>query len=100
MDDRAFAALADPTRRAVFERIAEHRNGRRAGRAAAGQPPRRFAHLKVLKEAGLVTDERAARAASTASTRMGSAPSAAGSTNNGSARSRNFKQIAEQEDDR
>ena len=54
---RAFAALADPTRRQVFERL-------RAGPAAVGEiagglPVSRPAvsqHLKVLKEAGLVTD--------------------------------------------
>jgi DNA-binding transcriptional ArsR family regulator len=54
----AFAALADPTRRAVFERL---RNGPRAvGEIARGLPVSRPAvsqHLKVLKEAGLVTDE-------------------------------------------
>ncbi len=53
----AFAALSDPTRRAVFERLA---NGPRAvGDIAHGMPVSRPAvsqHLKVLKEAGLVTD--------------------------------------------
>ncbi|MFN3513893.1 MAG: ArsR/SmtB family transcription factor [Phenylobacterium sp.] len=54
---RAFAALADPTRRQVFERLA-------SGPAAVGEIARRLPvsrpavsqHLKVLKEAGLVTD--------------------------------------------
>src|ERR1700742_4324931 len=54
---RAFAALADPTRRAVFERLA---GGPRAvGELAEGLPVSRPAvsqHLKVLKAAGLVTD--------------------------------------------
>jgi len=54
---RAFAALADPTRRAVFERLG---NGPRAvNELADGLPVSRPAvsqHLKVLKEAGLVTD--------------------------------------------
>jgi DNA-binding transcriptional ArsR family regulator len=54
----AFAALADPTRRAVFERL---RKGPRAvGEIARGLPVSRPAvsqHLKVLKEAGLVTDQ-------------------------------------------
>jgi DNA-binding transcriptional ArsR family regulator len=54
---RAFAALADPTRREVFERLA---NGPRAvGELAEGLPVSRPAvsqHLKVLKEAGLVVD--------------------------------------------
>jgi DNA-binding transcriptional ArsR family regulator len=53
----AFAALADPTRREVFERLS---GGPRAvGELAAGLPVSRPAvsqHLKVLKEAGLVTD--------------------------------------------
>jgi DNA-binding transcriptional ArsR family regulator len=53
----AFAALADPTRRSVFERLA---GGPRAvGDLAHGLPVSRPAvsqHLKVLKEAGLVTD--------------------------------------------
>src|SRR5579883_283693 len=54
---QAFAALADPTRRAVFERLA---GGPRAvGALAKGLPVSRPAvsqHLKILKEAGLVTD--------------------------------------------
>ncbi|MBS0363937.1 MAG: winged helix-turn-helix transcriptional regulator [Proteobacteria bacterium] len=53
----AFSALADPTRREVFERLA---GGPRAvGELAEGLPVSRPAvsqHLKVLKEAGLVTD--------------------------------------------
>jgi DNA-binding transcriptional ArsR family regulator len=53
----ALAALADPTRRVVFERL---RNGPRAVNAIAhGMPVSRPAvsqHLKVLKEAGLVAD--------------------------------------------
>ena len=56
-NQRAFAALADPTRRQVFERL---RQGPRAvGDLADGLPVSRPAvsqHLKVLKEAGLVTD--------------------------------------------
>lgn len=54
---RAFAALADPTRRRVFERL-EH-GPQAVGELAAGLPVSRPAvsqHLKVLKEAGLVTD--------------------------------------------
>src|ERR1700741_3565487 len=51
----ALAALADPTRRAVFERL---RSGPRSVKAVAhGMPVSRPAvsqHLKVLKEAGLV----------------------------------------------
>jgi DNA-binding transcriptional ArsR family regulator len=58
MSDRVFAALADPTRRAVFERIAER--PRSVGALAAELPVSRPAvsqHLKVLKDAGLVADE-------------------------------------------
>lgn len=55
----AFVALADPTRRAVFERL---RKGPRAvGDIAEGLPVSRPAvsqHLKVLKEARLVTAYR------------------------------------------
>jgi DNA-binding transcriptional ArsR family regulator len=55
--DRALAALADPTRRAVLERL---RTGPRSvGTIARGMPVSRPAvsqHLKVLKEAGLVAD--------------------------------------------
>jgi len=52
-------ALADPTRRSIFERL---RHGPRAvGQLAAGLPVSRPAvsqHLRVLKEAGLVTERR------------------------------------------
>lgn len=54
----ALAALADPTRRAVFERLREGPKG--VGEIAAELPVSRPAvsqHLKVLKDAGLVADE-------------------------------------------
>ncbi len=57
--DEALAALADPTRRAIFERLAEEPAA--VGDLAAQVPVSRPAvsqHLKVLKEAGLVADER------------------------------------------
>jgi DNA-binding transcriptional ArsR family regulator len=54
----ALTALADPTRRAVFERL---RDGPAAvGMIAAALPVSRPAvsqHLKALKEAGLVVDQ-------------------------------------------
>jgi DNA-binding transcriptional ArsR family regulator len=53
----AFAALADPTRRAIFERVAVR--PRAVGELADELPVSRPAvsqHLKVLKEAGLVID--------------------------------------------
>ena len=58
MNDRVFAALADPTRRSIFERIAKQPNS--VGALASGLPVSRPAvsqHLKVLKGAGLVVDE-------------------------------------------
>ena len=53
----AFTALGDPTRRAIFERIAER--PRAVGELARELPVSRPAvsqHLKVLKDAGLVID--------------------------------------------
>ena len=53
----ALAALADPTRRIVFERLA--RRPHSVGELAHGLPVSRPAvsqHLKVLKAAGLVAD--------------------------------------------
>ena len=55
--ERALAALADPTRRQVFERLAE--GPRAVGEIARDLPVSRPAvsqHLRVLKAAGLVTD--------------------------------------------
>jgi len=54
---RAFTALADPTRRLVFERLA--RQPMSVGRLARGLTVTRPAvsqHLRVLKNAGLVID--------------------------------------------
>ena len=54
--DTALAALADPTRRALFEAL--HATPQSVGALAAAQPISRPAvsqHLKVLSEAGLVT---------------------------------------------
>jgi DNA-binding transcriptional ArsR family regulator len=56
-NQNAFAALADPTRRAVFERLAA--GPRSVGELAQHMPVSRPAvsqHLKVLKAAGLVVD--------------------------------------------
>jgi DNA-binding transcriptional ArsR family regulator len=56
----AFTALGDPTRRAIFERLADGPCA--VGELAAGLPVTRPAvsqHLKVLKEAGLVIDRAA-----------------------------------------
>ena len=55
--EKALSALADPTRRHVFERL---RSGPKAvGAIARGMPVSRPAvsqHLRALKEAGLVAD--------------------------------------------
>ena len=56
----ALTALADPTRRAIFERLAERPQA--VGELAAELPVSRPAvsqHLKVLKDAGLVSDRPA-----------------------------------------
>lgn len=55
-----WSALGDPTRRAIFERLADHPQA--VGRLAGELPVSRPAvsqHLKVLKDAGLVLDHRA-----------------------------------------
>ncbi len=60
--DRAFAALADPTRRAVLERLA-------AGSATISELAERFGmsvtgmkkHVRLLEEAQLVTTEKVGR---------------------------------------
>ena len=54
---RALDALADPTRRAVFERVAQAPAA--VGEIASGMPVSRPAvsqHLKILKDAGLVAE--------------------------------------------
>ncbi len=56
----AIAALADPTRRAIFERLAD--GPLAVGAIASGLPVSRPAvsqHLRVLKHAGLVRDRAA-----------------------------------------
>ena len=60
--DTTFAALADPTRRAILARLS-------AGDATVGQLAEPFAislpaisrHLKVLEDAALITNERAGK---------------------------------------
>jgi DNA-binding transcriptional ArsR family regulator len=56
----ALTALGDPTRRAIFERLADR--PRAVGELARELPVSRPAvsqHLKVLKQAGLVSDRAA-----------------------------------------
>jgi DNA-binding transcriptional ArsR family regulator len=55
----AMQALGDPTRRSIFERL--RRGPRAVGELARELPVSRPAvsqHLRVLKEAGLVTEQR------------------------------------------
>jgi DNA-binding transcriptional ArsR family regulator len=57
-----WTALGDPTRRAIFERLADR--PRAVGDLASELPVSRPAvsqHLKVLKDAGLVVDRRAGK---------------------------------------
>ena len=58
-----FSALADPTRRAIFERLC--RDGEQTVRALTGRAgvsqPAVSKHLSVLKLAGLVRDRREGR---------------------------------------
>ena len=58
MSDRIFAALADPTRRLLFEKVAERPQsvGSLAGQLPVSRPAV-SQHLKILKDAGLVSDE-------------------------------------------
>src|SRR5229473_5945658 len=61
--DRLFKTLADPTRRAIFERLS--RDGEQTVRAltdrAGVSQPAVSKHLAVLKLAGLVRDRREGR---------------------------------------
>jgi DNA-binding transcriptional ArsR family regulator len=61
--DTLFKALADPTRRAVFERLCrdgEQTVGALTAQAGVSQPAV-SKHLAVLKQAGLVRDRHAGR---------------------------------------
>lgn len=60
MTNQSLDALGDPTRRAIFERLAVAPSA--VGELARGLPVSRPAvsqHLKVLKQAGLVSDRQA-----------------------------------------
>ena len=57
--EQAINALGDPTRRAILERLAD--SPRSVGEVARGLPVSRPAvsqHLRVLREAGLVSERR------------------------------------------
>ncbi len=71
--NRTFAALADPTRRALLARLAQHEV---VSVSALAQPfaislPAVMKHLDVLAEAGLVTREKSGR---TVSCRLAAGP--------------------------
>ena len=61
-DDSIFRALADPTRRAIFERLAEgEANASALRQGMTISQPAMSQHLSVLVGAGLVRQERAGR---------------------------------------
>lgn len=63
MLDRAFTALADPTRRAILARLAQGEATVRELKAPFGiSQPAISRHLKVLETAGLIEGGRAAQA--------------------------------------
>lgn len=99
-NDRVFTALADPTRRAVFEKIAER--PQTVGAIAAQLPVSRPAvsqHLKVLKDAGLVADEPSGTSRIYSIDPKGLGPIRRWLDEQWERSLANFKQIAEQEDD-
>jgi len=60
--DRTFAALADPTRRAILARLARGETSvKELARPFAISGPAITKHLKVLERAGLITRSRAAQ---------------------------------------
>ena len=101
MSDRVFAALADPTRRAIFERLADEPQS--VGALAAKLPVSRPAvsqHLKALKEAGLVEDQAQGTSRIYRIDPQGLGPIRRWLDQQWERSLANFKHIAEQEDDR
>ena len=100
MNSRVFAALADPTRRELFERIVDC--PRTVGALAAGLPVSRPAvsqHLKVLKDAGLVFDEARGAARIYRIDPNGLGPIRRWLDEQWDRSLNNFKRLAEQEDE-
>ena len=100
MTDRVFAALADPTRRAIFERLADAPQS--VGSLAAGLPVSRPAvsqHLKALKEAGLVEDRAQGTSRIYRIDPEGLGPIRRWLDEQWERSLANFKRLAEQEDD-
>ena len=99
--DRIFAALADPTRRAIFERLADEPQS--VGSLAARLPVSRPAvsqHLKALKEAGLVEDQAQGTSRIYRIDPQGLGPIRRWLDQQWERSLANFKHIAEREDDR
>jgi DNA-binding transcriptional ArsR family regulator len=100
MHGRVFTALADPTRRAVLERIAER--PQTVAALAAQLPVSRPAvsqHLKVLKDAGLVVDEARGASRIYRIDPQGLGPMRRWLDQQWERSLADFKRIAEQEDD-
>lgn len=101
MSDRVFAALADPTRRAIFERLADEPQS--VGALAAKLPVSRPAvsqHLKALKEAGLVEDQAQGTSRIYRIDPQGLGPIRRWLDQQWERSLANFKALTEQEDDR
>ena len=100
MSDRIFAALADPTRRAIFEKLADEPQS--VGALAAAMPVSRPAvsqHLKALKDAGLVEDEARGTSRIYRIDPQGLGPIRRWLDEQWERSLANFKQVAEREDD-
>lgn len=100
MSNRVFAALADPTRRAIFEKLADEPQS--VGSLAAGLPVSRPAvsqHLKALKDAGLVEDEARGTSRIYRIDPNGLGPIRRWLDEQWERSLANFKRLAEQEDD-
>ena len=100
MSDRVFSVLADPTRRAIFEKLADE--PQTVGSLADGLPVSRPAvsqHLKALKDAGLVVDEARGTSRVYRIDPNGLGPMRRWLDEQWARGLANFKQLAEQEDD-
>ena len=100
MSDRVFAALADPTRRAIYEKLADEPQS--VGSLASQLPVSRPAvsqHLKALKDAGLVEDRAEGTSRIYCIDPNGLGPIRRWLDEQWDKSLANFKRLAEQEDD-
>ena len=100
MSDRVFAALADPTRRAIYEKLADEPQS--VGSLASQMPVSRPAvsqHLKALKDAGLVEDHARGTSRIYCIDPNGLGPIRRWLDEQWDKSLANFKRLAEQEDD-